>query len=119
LGGKPSPFSSLGTSAFHVAVDDTGRAYVHGDNSAPEFPVTPNAIKASSAGNDSFLTKFSPNGSNVEYSTLIAQNEYGSGGLALDDRGAAYVSGATSFADVPTTPGAFAPTPPSGENAYV
>ena len=52
---------------------------------------------------DGFLTKLSPSGSSLVYSTFLGgSGDDGAGSLALGSDGSAYVAGATSSTDFPT-----------------
>ncbi len=54
-----------------------------------------------------YVTKVIPNGTALAYSTFVGgAASDGAGGLAVDLRGEAYLTGATTSADYPTTPGA-------------
>jgi hypothetical protein len=87
-----------------IAVDSAGSAYVTGYTYAPDFPVTPGAYDTSRAGLDSFVTKFTPQGTSLVYSTFIGgpAREQGQG-IAVDASGNAYVTGLTESADNPFT----------------
>jgi len=75
-----------------------------------DLPTTPGAADPSyNGGNDLYLAKVSPDGSQLIYGTYVG----GSGGevlsthnLALDAQGNAYVTAGTTSPDWPTTPGA-------------
>jgi len=57
---------------------------------------------------DAFVTKLDAAGSALVYSTFLGgSSDDGGTGIALDASGNAYVTGATSSANFPTTPGAF------------
>src|SRR5215207_1926106 len=103
-----------------IAVDSAGSAYVTGYTYAPDFPVTPGAYDTSRAGLDAFVTKFTPAGTSLVYSTFIGgpAREHGQG-IAVDANGNAYVTGLTESSDnpftveydgFPVTPGAFQTT---------
>jgi hypothetical protein len=87
-----------------IAVDSAGSAYVTGYTYAPDFPVTPGAYDTSRAGLDAFVTKFTPNGASLVYSTFFggAGRELGQG-IAVDASGNAYVTGSTESFDSPFT----------------
>lgn len=102
-----------------IAVDAAGSAYVTGATYSPDFPTTAGAYDQSRAGLDAFITKFSPSGSTLVYSTFLgaAAREQGLD-IAVDSSGSAYVAGLTESTDnpytpeydgFPTTPGAFQP----------
>jgi hypothetical protein len=92
-----------------IAVDKSGAAYVTGGTWSTDFPSTPGAFDPShNGGIDAFVTKLNAAGSALDYSTFLG----GSGGdlassIALDESGAAYITGQAGSSDFPTTPGAF------------
>jgi len=54
------------------------------------------------------VTKLSPGGDHLEYSTFIGGSDWDQpGSIAVDASGAAVITGGTSSPDFPTTPGAF------------
>ncbi len=87
-----------------IAVDSAGSAYVTGYTFAPDFPVTAGAFDTSRAGLDAFVTKFTPDGASLVYSTFLggAGHEQGQG-IAVDTSGNAYVAGITESSDSPFT----------------
>jgi len=100
-----------------IAVDSAGSAYVTGYTYSPDFPVTAGAFDNARAGLDAFITKFTPGGASLVYSTFLggAGREQGHG-IAVDLSGNAYVTGLTESFDspftaayegFPVTPGAF------------
>ncbi len=107
--------------AFAVAVDSTGHAYVAGTSESSDFPVTPGAFATSIHGiNDAFVTKLSDNGMSLDYSTYLggANTENGQA-IAVDAAGSASVTGETDSADFPVTPGAVQPTYGGTVDAFV
>jgi uncharacterized protein (TIGR03437 family) len=96
LGGYPND------QAHGIAVDGAGNAYVVGITGSPNFP-TANALQPASAGGyDLFLTKISPDGSKLLYSTYLGGkgNDYGTA-IAVDADGNACVTGYTDSRDYP------------------
>jgi hypothetical protein len=94
-----------------IAVDSTGAAYVTGQTSSPDFP-TANAFQPDlKAAANAFVTKFSPDGSSLAYSTYLGGTcaEIGHA-IAVNADGNAYVTGTTFSPDFPVTPGAFQTT---------
>ena len=91
-----------------IAVDSTGSVYVTGYTYSPDFPVTAGAFDTARAGLDAFVTKFTPDGGSLVYSTFLggAGREQGQG-IAVDASGNAYVVGITESSDFPVTAGAF------------
>ena len=106
-----------------IAVDTSGNAYVGGNTFSANFPTTPGAFDNTNNPNeavDVFVTKLNPSGSALIYSTLLsASNGVSNGGIALDNSGSVYVTGSTSSADFPTTPGAFDTTYNNGQDVFV
>jgi hypothetical protein len=107
---------------FGIAVDGGGNAYVTGSTSSTDFPTTPGAFQttlASSFGN-AFVTKLTPDGTALAYSTYLGG--YGTDvgrAIAVDGAGNACVTGGTGSTNFPTTPGAFQPTLGGTFNAFV
>jgi hypothetical protein len=105
LGGNGHEFGS-GT-----AVDSSGAALVTGSTSSSDFPVTGGAYDTThSSGDrdDAFVTKLSPGGDSLEYSTFLGGSDSDEAlGIAVDPSGAALIAGYTRSSDFPTTPGAF------------
>jgi hypothetical protein len=87
--------------AQDIAVDAAGHAYVLGGTTSSDFPTAGSAQPA----NGVFIAKMNPAGSGLVYTTFLGR---GSGAeIAIDDSGAAYITGSTSEPDFPTTAGAF------------
>lgn len=61
---------SVAETSFGVDTDSQGNAYIAGVTSSPDFPVK-NPIMAFQGQGDAFVTKFSPDGSTIEYSTFL------------------------------------------------
>jgi hypothetical protein len=110
-----------------IAVDGGGNAYVTGYTNSANFPTTRGALQPGfHSGVEAFVTKLNPTGTAAVYSTYLAGSSGPVGGsvglaIAVDKAGSAYVSGFTSSADFPTTPGAFqSMLPPTGSaHAFV
>ena len=61
-----------GDTAYSVAVDSAGDAYVTGVTASTNFPTTSSAYQATYAGDgDVFVTKFNPTGTGVLFSTYL------------------------------------------------
>jgi hypothetical protein len=86
-----------------IAVDSTGAAYVTGDTQSSDFPVV-NAYQPNLVGtSDLFITKISPSGSSLVYSTYLGGERTEAGfGIAVDSTGVAYVVGDTQSFEYPT-----------------
>jgi hypothetical protein len=116
------------TSGSAIAVDALGSAFVTGSTRSDDssFPAVRTNIQGHCGGYNAtstppcppyvagesfynaFVTKFSPDGSALVYSTYLGgstSNDVGTG-IALDSFGAAYVTGYASSSDFPVTVGA-------------
>lgn len=94
---------------YAIDIDPSGSAYVTGITDSSNFP-TVNPYQVARAGTtDAFVTKLTPNGGMLIYSTYLG----GTGGLTtgygigVNAFGQVYVAGDTSSATFPTTAGAF------------
>ena len=108
LGGSGRGREAVGNG---IAVDALGNAYIVGWTSSSNFPTTPGAFKtALDAPENAFVSKLSPAGSALLYSTYLGGRLGDLGaGIAVDALGHAYVTGETG-SGFPTTPGAFQTT---------
>ncbi len=112
LGGNSRTFPSS------IKVDAAGSAYVAGVTLSSNFPTTSGAYRTT-PGVNSFITKLSPSGASLSYSTFLAVVDQLTG-IALDASNNAYVTGFTRDTAFPTTPGAFKPTLAGGlQNSFV
>lgn len=95
-----------GDTARAIEVDATGAAYVTGLTGG-DFPTTAGAFDTSYGGpQDGFVTKVAPSGTALVWSTYLGGSSSDSSiGLDVDPEGNVYVTGQTSSADFPTTPG--------------
>lgn len=92
-----------------IAVHDFS-AYITGDAESDAFPTTPGMVQPSKNGApaDGFVTRLSPDGSSLVFSTFIGGDNLDTPlGIDVDLRGNAYVTGNFTGFNVPTTPGAF------------
>jgi len=100
-----------------LAVDSAGSAYVAGYTYSIDFPTKnpyegapPAKVTGVPPGQwpSAFVTKFSPDGSSLVYSTYLGGNGYDYiYAIAVDSSGNAYVTGETDSPDFPVTPGAY------------
>ncbi len=110
--------------ATAIAVDNSGEAYVTGLAQSANFPVTKGAYQTKNRQApdvpNAFVTKFSADGSTLEYSTLLGgPNGDSAFALAIDSWGNAYVTGTAFSSNFPVTPGAFQPTNRGDSNAFL
>jgi len=102
-----------------IAVDATGNAYVTGKTQSDDFPVTNGAYQVNDCGSCAFLTKITPNGSSIVYSTYLGRTLTEARGIAVDAGGNAYLMGNTSSSSFPTTEGVVQPDSAGGFDAFV
>ncbi len=105
LGGNTNPggTSLTGEYGHGVAVDANNSAYVTGLAVSTNFPVV-NAYQSTGGGayDDVFVTKFSPAGNTLVYSTYLGGSQFDEGySIAVDSTGAAYVAGITASSNFP------------------
>src|SRR5207237_8699023 len=90
--------------AFDVAVDTSGSAYLTGYVISSDFPTTSGAFQPGFGGGagDAYVTKFSPDGQALEYSTYIGGSDYDQGyGIAIDTNNNAVIAGVTASLNFP------------------
>jgi len=100
-----------------IALDSAGSVYVTGYTYSIDFPTKtpyqpapPTKVAGVSPGQwpSAFVTKFSPDGSSLVYSTYLGGNGYDNAyAIAVDSSGNAYVTGETDSPDFPVTNGAY------------
>jgi len=85
-----------------IAIDGAGNAFVTGDTSSLNFPLT-DAPQTQLKSVDAFVTKLNPAGSALLYSTFLGGAGLEAGNaIAVDSAGDPYVAGNTTSADFPT-----------------
>jgi Beta-propeller repeat len=102
-----------------ITVDSSGSVYVTGGTTSADFPVTSGVLQTKYGGADGgyqsvngdiFVTKLSPDGSSLVWSTYIGgsgdDNAYG---IVVDGTGV-YLTGGTNSSDYPVTSGAYKPS---------
>src|SRR5579883_2486487 len=107
-----------------IAVDSAGNAYVTGDTTSTDFP-TAKPFQGSSGGNqDAFVSKISPDGRTLVYSTylggsggVVGSVESGSG-IVVDAAGNAYVTGTTGSSNFPVV-NALQPSSSGGMDGFL
>lgn len=113
LGGSMDDFGNA------ITVDGLGNIYVTGGTTSTNFPVTSGVVQTTYGGADGgyqsvngdvFVTKLSPDGSTMVYSTYLGgagdENAYG---IVADVAGNVYLTGGTNSSNFPTTPGVYQP----------
>ena len=86
-----------------IKIDSKGNIIIAGTTKSHDFPLTKGVID----NNDKmhgFLSKFSPDGKKLLFSTFIGNSIYeGISGLTIDDKDNIYIMGNTFTADLPVT----------------
>ncbi|MGD0671608.1 MAG: SBBP repeat-containing protein [Candidatus Binatus sp.] len=124
-------YGGTGDSVNAIALDKDGNEYLTGGTTSQDFPATNEAFvsactKDYNCGGPAFITKLDGKTGEIVFSTLLG----GSGGvyegvgdegngIVVDQFGNAYVAGATSSENFPTTPGAFVPSGGGGRAPFV
>ena len=104
---------------YDIALDSSRNAYMAGQTSSRDYPVTAGAFITTCPGgatgcNTGVVTKLNSTGSRLIYSTYLGgDNNMGSTGIAVNSSGEAYVTGATD-GTFPTTGGAYQLSNPRG-----
>ena len=85
-----------------IAVDADGNAYITGNTSSPNFPISHPIQSSYSGAFDAFITKLSANGSQILYSTYLGGRGFeNTVGIAVDAQRNAYIAGNTTSTDFP------------------
>lgn len=102
--------------AHAIASDDLGRIYLAGQM----LPVPPPFVIQPLHAVEAFIARFTPDGSDLEYLTLItADVEDWGKAIALSPQYEAYFAGETDSTNFPTTAGAYDPTPNGSFDAFL
>ena len=109
--------------AYGLALDAGANIYLTGRTYSPGFPTTAGAYDESYNGSeDVFAAKFSPDGSNLIYSTFLGgsahENEAGLD-IGVDVSGQAYLTGYTYSPDFPTLPGSYDTTHNGSQDVFL
>jgi len=115
LGGTGDDFSQA------IAVDSSGNAYLTGETSSDDLPLTGNAFQTAIAGTDSAMfAKLNSTGTGLIYSSYLGGSGFDAGyGVAVTANRAAWVAGYTVSSDFPTTSGAANQTLAGGSDAFL
>jgi hypothetical protein len=89
--------------AWDITVDFAGSAYVTGATDSDNFPVN-NAYQSQISGeSDAFVTKLTPSGNDISFSTYIGGSLSDDGkSIAVDSSGNCYITGSTTSTNFPT-----------------
>jgi hypothetical protein len=114
----------IGDSAFAIAVDEHGHAYIAGGTASVDFPIK-NAFQqqnnSPNGGTNAFVTKLDASGCALIYSSYLGGSSSDLAfAIAVDLRGHAVLGGRTTSNNFPVR-NAFQPTPPflNPESAFV
>jgi hypothetical protein len=90
--------------AAAIAIDSGGNAYITGNTSSTDFPVTSGVFQSTYGGStDAFVAKIAPSGSSLVYSSYLGGSAADFGqGIAVSSSGEAYLTGSTQSFDFPT-----------------
>ncbi len=102
LGGNNNDYANA------IALNHAGEAFITGTTASANFPITSGAFQEafSGASGVAFVSKLSPRGRRLVYSTFLGGSKGDSGNdIAVDRDGNAYVAGNTGSSDFPLTAG--------------
>ena len=103
-----------------IVVDGAGNVYITGYTHSINFPTQNGFQPGPQGGQDAFVTKLSPAGNALVYSTYLGGSGTDEGkSIVVDSAGNAYITGATTSLNFPTTPGVYQPTSHFGVDAFV
>ncbi len=103
LGGTGNDISAF-SNPSRIALDPSGNAYIAGATASTDFPIVGGiAGEPNDIGDDVFVSKISPAGTSLVYSTYIGGSDDDRlGGIAVDGLGSAHVAGVTESTDFNT-----------------
>lgn len=96
--------------AYGIAADSAGNAYITGYTTSTDFPTTVGTYRSAYRGgnSDAFVAKLNAAGNGLVYSTYLGGSGDDIGySIALDSMNEATVTGSTSSSDFPTSTGAY------------
>jgi uncharacterized protein (TIGR03437 family) len=113
------------TSGVSIALDKAGDAFVAGNSTTTDLPITPGGI----AGYGAFAAAINPAGNKLIYLTYVGSpagevsalgpaETITASAIAVDSMGDAYLTGSTNDPKFPATTGAYQTTLTVGSNAY-
>ena len=105
---------------YSIALDTQGSVYIAGASTSSDFPTSDGAYQRSNRGGiDAFVTKFSSTGAGV-YSTLLGGgSDDRAWGVAVDQKGNAYVTGDTTSDSFPNSNAPYQHSRHGGLDAFV
>ncbi len=104
---------------YGIAVED-GYCYVTGLTDSPNFPVNITAPdNVHSGGQEGFISKLSPDGSQLLYSSFIGGSANDAGRAICVENGYAFVGGYTHSNNFPTAGPVFGPSHNGGKDGFV
>ncbi len=99
---------SLYDHAVGIQIDELGSAYIAGITLSMDFPVKNASQPLPGGGYDGFVSKLSPSGSELVFSTYLGGRGFDEvAALAMDHDNHVYVAGGTNSLDFPITSNAF------------
>jgi hypothetical protein len=85
-----------------IAVSKSGEAFVTGYTGSTNYPTSPSPFQSFQGSNDGFVTRLSPDGSTLIYSTYLGSTgNDNANAIALDGAGFAYITGVTDGSNFP------------------
>ncbi|MFN3876355.1 MAG: hypothetical protein ACK4L7_10645, partial [Flavobacteriales bacterium] len=119
--GRNTLTSNYGDLYRGEVISDAGRIYVASCSSSADFPTTPGAFQASSAGGlEGVVFCLSPDLGSLEWSTYFGTPQADvCFGIKLSSAGEPYVCGGTEGSALPTTAGAHQPASSGGREGFI
>lgn len=110
---------SSGEVCYSIDLDSDNNVYITGA-AETGFPVTSGSFQTTCNNGDAFISKLNNTGTDLIYSTFLGGNNGGDLGrsIAVNSNGEAIITGYSSGAGFPVTPGSFQPYP-NHEGAFV
>jgi hypothetical protein len=104
--------------AYGLALDSSGNAYVVGDTTSQNFPAA-NFQQTNHGSQNAFVSKIASTGSALIYSTYLGGNSIDHGAaIAVDATGAVYLTGSTFSSSFPVSSGAYQAAIGGGQDAF-